>query len=409
MIRNSFLSNFPLPTCPVGCKGLTNLLRYAFRKILPMKYLLGAYLLWIGHICFAQHPCQEYFTTQVKPYFYEETIPLSANPQEYRIIMVGERHFVPINTDIHFALIRSYHEMAELDVVFIEYPPSISYFIQQYLESGKEDLLVKAFQGAPYATYNQALFKKIRLLNQKIQSPIQVIGLDLEVGGLARPKEIIRQLAQHFPAAKAQKDLQSFLVTFEEDRATASTQESFLRVYDHFRKKRKKLKKSLGNSFIHLDLVMQNLKNYIPVNPDEMFDMAFQIKRDSFMYHNLLLIEQEQSFKQAYLAMGATHVEKLTDNNHRRLSHYLAYDPDSPGADRLLTARINYKGFKQDAAGYELRFQEFLDNTGLSEASTKQLFGSSQSPIGVVEINDPSYTCEEKKTFDTLIYLRAKE
>ncbi len=374
-----------------------------------MKYFLGAYLLWVGHVCFAQHPCQDYFTAQVKHYFYEETIPLSANPQEYRIVMVGERHFVPINTDIHFALIRSYHEMAELDLVLIEYPPSVSFFIQQYLESGEENLLVKAFQGAPYASYNQALFKRIRLLNQKTQSPIQVIGLDLEVGGLARPKEIISQLAKHFTAAKAQNDFEAFLNTFEEDRATASTQESFLKVYDHFRKKRKKLKKSLGTRFIHLDILMQNLKNYIPVNPDEMFDMAFQIKRDSFMYHNLLLIEQEQPFKQAYLAMGATHVEKLTDNNHRRLSHYLAYAPDSPFADRLLTARINYKGFKRDAAGYELRFQEFLDNTGLSLASTKQLFGSKQAPIGVVKINNPSYACEEKKAFDTLIYLRAKE
>lgn len=374
-----------------------------------MKYLLGTYLLWVGHACFAQHPCQDYFTTQVKHYLYEETIPLSTNPQEYRIVMVGERHFVPINTDIHFALIRSYHEMAELDVVFIEYPPSVSFFIQQYLESGEEDLLVKAFQGAPYASYNQALFKRIRLLNQKVQSPIQVIGLDLEVGGLARPKEIISQLAQHLTAAKAQKDLASFLNTFDGDQASASTQASFLKVYDHYRKKRKKLKKSLGSSFIHMDLLMQNLKNYIPLNPDEMFDMAFQIKRDSFMYHNLLLIEQEQPFKQAYIAMGATHVEKLTDHNHRRLSHYLAYATDSPFAERLLTARINYKGFKQDAAGYELRFQEFLDNTGLSQESTKELFGSNQSPIGVVKINDSNYNCEERKAFDTLIYLRAKE
>lgn len=374
-----------------------------------MKYLLGVYLFWIGHVCFAQHPCQDYFTTQVKHYFYEETIPLSPNPQEYRIIMVGERHFVPINTDIHFALIRSYHEMSELDVVFIEYPPSVSYFIQQYLESGEEELLVKAFRGAPYASYNQALFKRIRSLNQKVQSPIKVIGIDLEVGGLARPKEIISQLAQYITATKAQKDIESFLNTFEGDRATASTQKSFLKVYDHFRKKRKKLKKSLGTRSIHLDLLMQNLKNYIPENPDEMFDMAFQIKRDSFMYRNLLTINQEQPFKQAYIAMGATHVEKLTDNNHRRLSHYLAYAPDSPFADRLLTARINYKGFKQDAAGYELRFQEFLDNTGLSQASIKQLFGSKQAPIGVVKINDPSYTCEEKKAFDTLIYIRAKE
>ncbi len=374
-----------------------------------MKYLLGAYLLWVGHACFAQHPCQDYFKSQAKHYFYEETIPLSANPREHIIVMVGERHFVPINTDIHFALIRSYHEMAELDVVLIEYPPSVSYFIQQYLESGEEALLVKAFQGAPYASYNHALFKRIRSFNEKIQSPIQVIGLDLEVGGLARPKEIISQLGQHFTATKAQKDLESFLNTFDRDRATASTYPTFLSVYDHFRKKRKKLKKALGSSFIHLDLLMQNLKNYIPINPDEMFDMAFQIKRDSFMYHNLLILEKEQPFKQAYIAMGATHVEKLTDHNHRRLSHYLAYAPNSPFAEQVLTARINYKGFKQDAAGYELRFQEFLDNTGLSLASTKQLFGSSQAPIGVVEINDSSYACEGKKAFNTLIYLRAKE
>lgn len=374
-----------------------------------MKYLLFGCLLWIGQVSMAQHPCQDYFTAQVKHYFYEETISLSDTPEEHRIIMVGERHFVPINTDIHFGLLRSYHEMSELDVVLIEYPPSVSYFIQQYLDSGEEDLLVKAFQGAPYASYNQALFKRIRSLNEKIQSPIQVIGLDLEVGGLARPKEIISQLAQYFTAAKAQKDLKAFLHTFDGDRATSATHESFLNVYQHFRKKRKKLKKTLGSSFIHLDLLMENFKNYIPLDPDEMFDMAFQIKRDSFMYRNLLNISQARPFKQAYLAMGATHVEKLADHNHRRLSHYLAYAPDSPFAEQLLTARINYKGFKRDAAGYELRFQEFLDNTGLSEGATKQLFGNNLAPIGVINISRSNYTCEEKKAFDTLIFLRNKE
>lgn len=374
-----------------------------------MKYLLCGYLLWIGHTCLAQHPCQDYFYSQVKHYFYEEKIPLSVKPQEHRIIMVGERHFVPINTEIHYALIRTYHEMTDLDLVLIEYPPSISYYIQQYLESGGEKLLEKAFQGAPYAVYNRQLFKKIRVLNAKGPSPIQVIGLDLEVGGVRRPKEIIKALGQHLSSSKAQQDLAAFLNTFDGDLATKGTQEAFLKVYQHYRKKRKKLKRELGSSFIHIDLVLENYRHYIPINPDEMFNMAFQVQRDSMMYRNLLRIEQIQPFKQAYIAMGATHVEKLDNHNHRRLSHYLAYEPESPFSDKLLTARINYKGFKKDAEGYELRFQEFLDNTELSRESTQRVFGSSKAPIGIISINDSSYTCEEKKAFDTLIYLRAKE
>lgn len=374
-----------------------------------MKHLLSACLLLIGQVCVAQHSCEDYFQSRVKYYQYEESISLSNTPEAHQIILVGERHFVPINTEIHYALIRTYHEMTGLDLVLIEYPPSVSFYIQQYLESGEESLLEKAFRGAPYAIYNRQLFKKIRVLNTKGRSPILVIGIDLEVGGVQRPKEIIQELGQHLSSAKAQQHLAAFLNTFDKNLATEATQEAFLKVYNHYRKKRKKLKRLLGSGFIHVDLVMENYLQYIPVNPDEMFDMAFQVQRDSMMYQNLLKIEQIQPFKQAYIAMGATHVEKLNDHNHRRLSHYLAYEPESPFSDKFLTARINYKGFKKDAEGSELRFQEFLDNTELSPASTKRIFGSSKAPIGIISINDSSYTCEEKKAFDTLIYLRAKE
>ena len=372
-----------------------------------MKCVLFWPLLLSWQLCFGQHPCQEYILANTKHYQYQDTIVLGSNAKQPKIIMVGERHFIPINTAIHFALVRSYHQVGNLDAVFIEFPPSISYFIQSYMDSGNEEWLTKAFEGAPYQAYNQHLFRKIRALNEKRQHPIRIIGIDLEVGGLNRPIKVLSQLSPYFTKQKENNNLQELIQALQQKDPTSNTSNAFLKFYASFQKKRKLLSKKLGTNFLHADLLMENLKEFIPLDPEKMFSMDFQIKRDSFMYQNLLRVYQSQKFQQAYIAMGATHVEKLKDHNHRRLSHFLAFENTSPFKRGLLTARINYKGFKRDAQGHELRFQEFLDNTSLSSELTQQLFSTDEGSIGLLSIDNSGYSCTEKEAFDVLIYLNA--
>ena len=257
-----------------------------------MKTKITSLLLILFHFGYGQNKCLDYLASNAIYYDYQENDFILNDLNSVKAIIVGERHFIAENKDLHYTLIKNYNVKTGLDLVLIEYPPSISLFIQRYLDSGEEAYLNTAFEAVPFAQHHAELFKKIKKLNVTTEKPIKVVGIDLEVGGFKRPNLMIEELKSISKSRKAQKIIEDYLQSFINEKAGKESKEKFQILYTYFVKKKRKIQKKYPTLYPNIELTMENLQLFFPVIEEEIYTEAFQVRRDSFMYLNIIRLNQ---------------------------------------------------------------------------------------------------------------------
>lgn len=375
-------------------------------KSKAIKTKIALLFLFFVFYGYGQNKCLEYLVSNALLFDHSEEQMILGVPDSVKAIIVGERHFIAENTSLHYTLIKNYNRETGLDLVLIEYPPSMSFFIQRYLDSGEEAHLDTAFDSVPYGEDGKNLFKKIKELNDEIAKPIKVVGIDLEVGGFKRPNLIIEELKTIFKSQKKQKLIADYLQSFDNEKVGKNSKEKFQTLYAHFHQKKKKIQKRYPILYLNIELTIENMQDFFPEKEEEIYTEAFQVRRDSFMYLNIIKLDQMSKIENCYIKAGFHHAGKIEDERHRRLAHYLEFETNSPFKHQLKTARLNYKGIDKDALGHELRFKEVLDNTNLTEKEIEMIYGGSGKTIAVVKIDHQDDDCGIHNEFDYLIYIR---
>jgi hypothetical protein len=350
----------------------------------------------------AQYECLEYMQEHIEFFDYDSSLIKLPKHEQFDAFVVGERHFIQENISLHSTLIHSLNKEKGIRHVLIEFPPSMSFFIQRYYQTKEEKWLDIAFEGVPFEQYHKELYRSI-----KEKTPeIQVVGYDLEVGGFSRVNRIISELNGILRSPKEFTTIVNYLNSFRNDQPTLYSAITFQGLYHLVKKNRKRLKKAFGAEYVHFLKMMENLKAFFPNSEEEIYEPAFQERRDSFMFENIVQLQDALQFEQCYISVGAFHIEKIKDPKHPRLAYLLNEKSYSPFKNRVASIRLNYLAFAKDALGNELQFKQILDHSNLSKLEIESLFKSTKKKVGISFLQREGFSCSDKDYFDYYIYLR---
>jgi len=137
----------------------------------------------------AQPPAAQYAEEHVMPIPYEGGMSmrnltvLDSVVPNFSFFFLGEEHWKTINTELQLAFLVYLHQHAGVRNMIIERGYSVSFLINQYLETGDERILNKAMTNLKVCPEDQInMFKRIYEFNKGIlpEDQIRVTGIDLE-------------------------------------------------------------------------------------------------------------------------------------------------------------------------------------------------------------------------------------
>lgn len=253
---------------------------------------------------FVSEETEDYEQTALKHYIEDNswpitnlkdvTFPFRAELSQHRVFLVGESHGVAINQELESALLEFFVLEGGVRNYLLELSPSIVGYLREYVETGNEEVLYRAFDGVK-GTYfwtkdNLEHWKRVHLLWQSLpeEQKFSLVALDIE----HQPLLSLRYLQHLLDIVDPEKTLAQTELGQIEAVLRGELSVSNEEVADFFTTLEKTLGQDavravLGSHLFEFELILANLRNALELSGIQ--DQTLWNKaRDHAMYENFL-------------------------------------------------------------------------------------------------------------------------
>ena len=284
---------------------------------------------------------------------------LDKDLKKYDVFLAGERHAVEKNYDIKLAFIKYLNQKADVRYILSEDGYSISAYLNEYLETGDEEILDYVFEYFKTSYWwnkeHYEFYKKLREYNETLDEDKKIIlvGIDVEYSitpAIAYLKSI---LPKNAPPAEIASLINLFKKTKYDKPNTWQERLDYTNSLKPLQADMKKnediYKEYLKDKYFDFSIVLDNIVNpgegFYLYNITENYD-SLHIVREKSIYDNFKRIYEHLPKGKYFGQYGFDHVHQkdINDDMHNkgRLGIYLNSE-DSPVKGKVLSIKYGYK------------------------------------------------------------------
>ncbi|MCB0845095.1 MAG: hypothetical protein KDE26_17725 [Bacteroidetes bacterium] len=300
--------------------------------------------------------------------------------KDYRFFFVGEEHWQAMNTRIQYGFLINLHKNGNVRNLIVEAGYSYGHMINRYLETGNEQLLIKAIYDTPVCPDDlMEFYRNLYQYNQK-QGPkakIKVYGIDVEQS----PLLAIECLAHLLPGKILTAGVRDRITQLKELAAQKNYDEKearkfFRQFYKELQERKWAYRRYWGDKFWLFEMIMENtIQGFdFPLLREFVYAHSDDRRREERMYRNFKLLHRWKMFQTGnyFAQFGAIHTELNPSINwgYKTLAHQLNYDRYSPVKEKVLTVSKYFRRITQIYEKFK-DYDELIEMMDLIEKSVE--------------------------------------
>jgi hypothetical protein len=264
--------------------------------------------------------------------------------------VAGEWHnFEKENRNVELTLFKYLYYYKNVRVFIMEYALSCEYFINKYLETGDENILIRLGNNCPknVLDISKELYKFYKTLNKYDKFKVKTIDEDISDLTIILFKELFPKEEPPIEIRKSiEKIKNSMNLNNDEFIAFIKTIQNDIKIHED------SYKKYLKNDF---DFFIRNVEGaYLGcyLNKTKLKDSTVLKERELFMYKNMLSIIKEYPNCSFFGQFGGDHTTNTIQKDFAEFKYWnslismLNTNTDFPLKDKVLSMRITYYPFK---------------------------------------------------------------
>ncbi|MEZ4777515.1 MAG: hypothetical protein R3D00_30340 [Bacteroidia bacterium] len=286
--------------------------------------------------------------------------------KDYKFFFTAEEHWLSMNAQIRYRFLMYLYYQANVRNLIVEGGYSYGFMLNRYLETGNENLLIRAIYDIPVCPKDLiGFYRELYAFNRFLPSrdKIRVVGIDLEQS----PQLVIDCLVHLLPekplTAGVREKINQLKTLSETDYNEKEMKKYFRQLYKEVQERKRAYRRYWGDHYWMFEMLLENtvegfdsplLREFVYAHGDEK-------KREERMFANFRLLHKYHMLQPGnyYGQFGGIHTELNPSINwgYHTLAHQLNYERYSPVRGRVLTIS---KYFRRVPRIYE-RFREFDD------------------------------------------------
>ncbi|MDX2249073.1 MAG: erythromycin esterase family protein [Bacteroidia bacterium] len=313
-----------------------------------------------------------YIRTQVSPLEmspdsgFESFFMLDEVVKEYKFFFTAEEHWLSMNTQVRYRFLMYLYYHAHVRNLIVEGGYSYGDMLNRYLETGNENLLIRAIYDIPVCPTDMIEFyRELYTFNRFLPAheKIRIIGIDLEQSPQLVIECMVNLLPQK-PLTAGVRDKITQLKMFSEAQYNDKEIKKYFRqLYKEVQDRKRAYRRYWGDRYWMFEMLLENTVEGFesPLLREFVYDHGDQKKREDRMFSNFRLLYKYHILQPGnyYGQFGGIHTELNPAINwgYHTLAHQLNYERYSPVKGKVLTISRYFRRLPQI---YE-RFREYED------------------------------------------------
>lgn len=276
---------------------------------------------------------------------------LDEDAKKYDVFFAGEAHAIKKNYYAQLALLKYFKEKAGVKYLLSEIGYSSSAFINEYLETGKEEILKESYRElkstAAWSRESYEFWKKLRKYNMTLtkDNRIKVIGVDIE----HQWGRALDYLYYIMPNGNVPKRIKLTIQKIKNSKNNINnlndTKKLIKIVKNDINYNENSYKEYLGSKFFDFSMVVDNINNTINAN-EQNDESKYGEIREKSIYNNFKRIYMHFPKGKYFGQWGAEHVYQRCCNSYlgdiERFAMHLN-KIDSPVQNKVLSIVYGYE------------------------------------------------------------------
>lgn len=291
--------------------------------------------------------------------------------KNYDVILAGESHSIAKNYDIQLSMLKYFNKTAGVKYLLLEMAYSSSKDIQQYLETGNENILKSFYDKmkgtAGWSKESYDFWKKLRLLNETLDDneKIRVIGIDMQY----QQDEEINYLYSSLPTKIIPIEIKSVIEKLKDIKENYENKDSIAiknvieLLKGDIENNTNVYKEYLGDKYFDFTIVLDTLESLLKTTNENYSEI-----REECMYNNFKKVYTHFPKGKYFGQFGLEHVYQRHCNSYiyekDRFAMCLNRD-NSPVKNRVLSIGYVYKDCSRMSK--ELNYQQVNSDSHLTD------------------------------------------
>lgn len=300
---------------------------------------------------------EEYFVNNSVPIEFETEYPLNnlkmidSELEASEIFFTAEMHGIKANNELKMEFLKYFKEKTAFKYFLCETSYSMSYFLNQYLNTGDESILEQIYSPlkGTYASNKESYNNWIELyeFNKTLSgdNKIQVIGVDIEHQVINAYRFLVAILPEKEAPEEIKETIAMIKETFEMLETTftkdyIATKNSKI-ILDDIDQNRDLYNEYLEDELIYFELVNRNVLNSKDAYKKNGDYVEWNNIRDRMIYENFITIDNTLPKNKYYGQWGMNHTYQSKEKDIMWFGSYLNSE-DSAYNGKILTIAYNY-------------------------------------------------------------------
>ncbi|MCH4890109.1 erythromycin esterase family protein [Acidaminobacter sp. JC074] len=280
----------------------------------------------------------------------EEGLISMEDLDQHEIFLTGEVHGIKANSDLNIAFVKYFKEETNFKYYLSEMPYSMSYFLNQFLESGDETILLDIFKDlGKYGSDDKEYYEfwtNFYSYNYNLadEEKIKVVGLDIESNIIQAYKCLLDMLPDEEAPIEIKESISSLGDILEllntSFRNNYKGEKNAEAILEDMGEHRDLYKDYLGENYVYFELVLWNILNSKKAYKVVDDWVEWNNTRDRIIYDNFKTIDNVLPRDNYYGQWGAGHVFQDVNTDVKWFATYLNKYPKYQ--DKVLSITYNY-------------------------------------------------------------------
>ena len=261
---------------------------------------------------------------------------------KYDVFFTGEEHGIKANSVLQFAFLKFFVLHAGVKYVLIEGSYSRADFLNHFLRSGDEKVLLKLYKScaktSAYTKESLTFWRNLHQFNKTLPKNrrIEVIGVDLEFQFGTAISFMESLIKKNQDSQKIEKMLERLQSIKDLPKAELKNSESFFsELSQHIKNHKSIWEDATGERLWEFELVNNNIMESLKLK-------GSGIERDKTLYSNFLKIMSHKKKGKFYGQFGSQHVCLHSLREQTPFGAYLNGDKTSPVRGKVLSVWYRY-------------------------------------------------------------------
>jgi len=328
------------------------------------------------------------------------------------IFLTAEEHGIAANAELKMEFTKYFKKQVNFKYLLSESPISYAYVINQYLESGDEEILRNIYKNLKginnWNKQNYNYWLELYAFNSTLpeEERIEVIGVDVEHQPYIAYQCLIELLPDSEvphsiePAISELKD--TFKILTSRSRLTNPIIESSNMILDSISENEECFEQYLGSNFVTFKLINQNVINKGTIDLVSNDYKQWYNYRDKMMFDNFRILKPKSDESTFFGQLGMNHTFQSKQDDIQWFASYLDSE-QSEYNNKVLTIAYNYVNCSKTSRGHGDSYTEHVFNRvyPFIDKYYSKMYPKDASNQVLYEIGTP-----DKREFTNMIDLR---